>query len=188
MKKIIMINGSPRRNGAISTAFTSLQAGLEESGAEVKEYRLNEMTFRGCQGCMGCKRKSECVLRDELTPLLEDMKSADAIVIGSPIYMYGVTGQLSMCINRMYSLIDSGYHPYYGKSRKMLSVYSMGSPVAAAYHGELTRVKRAMHRLGFQEEDCITIGGISPGKTVTSFSDGRIKKLMERGRKFAASL
>lgn len=185
MKKIIMVNGSPRKNGGTSAAFEALKSGLEEAGAEIREYRLNNLTFKGCQGCMGCKRTGSCVLDDDLTAVLEELKTADGLVMGSPIYMFAISGQSSLFLNRLYSLIDGGYQPYAGRMRKYLSVYSMGSPSAGYTTNEANRVRQAMDMLGFEEADRITMTGVFPGMRACELNDREFRRLKERGKKFA---
>lgn len=185
MKKIMMVNGSPRKNGGTSAAFRALKAGMEVAGAQVAEYRLNDLSFRGCQGCMTCKQTGSCALKDDLSEVLENLKTADALVLGSPIYMFAVSGQTSLFLNRLYALIDSSYQPYAGKMRRYLSVYSMGSPSAAYASAEADRIRQAMHMLGFEEADRITMTGVFPGMPACRLSEHEFNRLKERGLKFA---
>ena len=72
------------------------------------EYPLNQMHYRGCQGCEGCHtRSNRCVLLDDVTPLLEDMYSADIVVFSSPIYFGDTCGQFKLFYDRMWSLIST---------------------------------------------------------------------------------
>lgn len=188
MKSVIMVNGSPRKIGGTSAAFGALKEGIEAAGVEVGEYRLNDLTFKGCQGCMGCKRSGSCVVQDDLSPALEEIKIADALVIGSPIYMFAISGQTSLFLNRLYSLIDGEYRPYARRTRKYLSVYSMGSPSASYVANEANRVQQAMAMLGFSEEDRIAITGVFPGTHTFRLSDGERMGLVERGKRFAQGI
>lgn len=185
MKKIMMVNGSPRKSGGTSAAFRALKAGMEEAGAQITEYRLNDLSFQGCQGCMACKQTGCCVLKDDLTEVLENLKTADALVLESPIYMFAVSGQTSLFLNRLYSLIDGSYQPYAGKMRRYASVYSMGSPSADCASAEADRVRQAMHMLGFEETDRITITGVFPGMHTCELSEPEFRRLKEHGMKFA---
>lgn len=161
-----MVNGSPRQDGGTSAALDLIRRRLLEEGATVEEVVLNRLSFRGCQGCMGCKRREGCVLHDDLTPVLESLRSADGLVMGSPIYMFAVSGQTSLFLNRLYSLIDASYRPYAGRHRKLMTVYSMGSPQASYLGVEEARVRRAMEMLGFVETERVEVGGVMPGVRV----------------------
>ena len=179
-QKIIMINGSPRMNGGTSAAFRILRQELLKEGAAVTEYRLNTMNFRGCQGCMGCKRREGCVLYDDLTEVLQSLKSADGLIIGSPIYMFAVSGQMSLFINRLYSLINRYYQPYAGKVRKLMTVYSMGSPSAGYAEAEEQRIQAAMKMLGFRETERIEVTGVMPGQTIEGLPEYLERSLIRK--------
>lgn len=192
MKKIIMINGSPRVNGGTSSAFRALKGGMEEAGAKVNEYRLNNLVFKGCQACMACKKIGSCVIKDDLTAVLEDLKTADALVLGSPIYMFAISGQLSLFINRLYSLISMAepgvYQPYVKRQRKYLSVYSMGNPSADSVTVEANRLQSVMSVLGFDEADRVILTSVLPNKSVYEMSRPEWNEIKERGKKFADSI
>jgi NAD(P)H-dependent FMN reductase len=104
--KIVNVLGSPRKNGTsarIARAFTETAATW---GATIIDYQLNTMQYRGCQGCEGChSRADRCVLRDDVTPLLDDLHTADIVVFSSPIYFGETCGQFKSFYDRMWSLI-----------------------------------------------------------------------------------
>jgi len=106
--KIINIIGSPRKNGTsarIARAFIETAVAYD---AETIEYPLNSMQYRGCQGCEGCHTRTDrCVLRDDLTPLLDDLYAADVVVLSAPIYFGDVCGQFKSFFDRMWSLIQT---------------------------------------------------------------------------------
>lgn len=106
--KILNILGSPRKNGTscrIAHAFTETAAAY---GATVNDYQLNLMRYRGCQACEGCHTRSDrCVLLDDVTPLLEEMYSADIVVFSSPIYFGDTCGQFKSFYDRMWSLVNT---------------------------------------------------------------------------------
>ena len=85
--KIVTITGSPRKNGASSRIAEGFSSAAEKMDCEVIRYHLNEMNYRGCQGCNRCKMKSPvCVLNDDLSHLLQDLAEADIAVLASPVY------------------------------------------------------------------------------------------------------
>lgn len=104
--KVLTILGSPRTNAtstAIAQRFNEEIAGL---GAEVNTYMLNEMEFKGCQACYGCKTgKEHCVLKDDLTQVFEEMTAADVVVLTSPIYHGDITAQLKGYFDRSFATV-----------------------------------------------------------------------------------
>ena len=104
--KIVNILGSARKNGTsarIARTFTETAAAY---GAVITEYYLNGMQYRGCQGCEGCHTRSErCILRDDATPVLDDLHEADIVVFSAPIYFGDTCGQFKSFYDRMWSLV-----------------------------------------------------------------------------------
>lgn len=108
--KILSILGSPRKNGTssrIAQAFTDAVKGF---GADVDHYCLNDLTFKGCQACNTCHTKSDhCILKDDLTPVLDAMRTADVVVFSTPVYYGDVSGQFKMFFDRTCSHFDIDY-------------------------------------------------------------------------------
>jgi multimeric flavodoxin WrbA len=105
MKKVIAINGSPRKNGNTAILSQKTLEGAKSQGAEIELIHLIDLKYQGCISCFACKRKGteyigKCALKDDLTPVLEKAMAADAIVLGSPIYVGDVTGMMRLFIER----------------------------------------------------------------------------------------
>ena len=107
MKKIIIIDGGPRKNMNSAKLLQSFAEGAKSAGSnlEVKTIRLYDLDYKGCMSCMACKLKGKasniCRFKDALTPLLEEIAQADGIVLGSPIYFGEVTGQMRAFLERL---------------------------------------------------------------------------------------
>lgn len=109
--KIVSLLGSPRSKGnsaVLAECFLEIAKGL---GAGTQSFVLNRLTYQGCQACRACKKSSEvCVLKDDLTKVLETVSLADVIVFASPVYFGDVTGQMKMFIDRTYSYLTPDFH------------------------------------------------------------------------------
>ena len=107
MKKIIIIDGGPRKNFNTASMLQKFAdgAGSVSEDIEVKTVRLYGLDYKGCMSCMACKIKGKasnvCKFRDALTPVLEDIADADGLVLGSPIYFGDVTGQMRTFLERL---------------------------------------------------------------------------------------
>ena len=107
MKKIIIIDGGPRKNYNTAQMLQKFADGVKSVGEEieVKTIRLYGMEFKGCMSCMACKLKDKtsklCKFKDALTPVLEDIADADGLVMGSPIYFSEVTAELRKLLERL---------------------------------------------------------------------------------------
>ena len=107
MKKIIIIDGGPRKNFNTASMLQKFAEGASSvsEDIEVKTVRLYGLDYKGCMSCMACKIKGKasnvCKFRDALTPVLEDIADADGLVLGSPIYFGDVTGQMRTFLERL---------------------------------------------------------------------------------------
>ena len=133
--KLIAINGSPRKNWNTDTLLKELIKGAEENNAETELIYLNDLNYKGCISCMGCKLKNgknigRCNLKDDLTDVLDKIHEADALVIGSPIYWYDVTGMTRNFIERLlfqYLNYDEFSKPL-STPKKTAMIYAMNAP------------------------------------------------------------
>lgn len=102
--KVIAINGSPRPNKNTVQLLNQALKGAQMAGAETKLISLYPLQYRGCVSCFYCKRKDKehgtCIIKDDLTPVLEELKTADAIIWGTPIYFYNITSALQALFER----------------------------------------------------------------------------------------
>jgi Multimeric flavodoxin WrbA len=124
---VIGIIGSPRANGNSETIVDAVLAGAKANGKEVKKYNLNKMNIIGCQACMGCKKNGTCIQKDDLKALLEDVKGAEAIVVGTPLYFAQPSAQFRMFWDRCYSFLGMDFSPFIAGGKKMVTVVTYGS-------------------------------------------------------------
>ena len=105
MKKIVVINASPRTTWNTSTLVREAAKGAEAEGAEVKEFDLYKLEkFTGCISCFGCKlpeHQGVCVCKDGLTQVLEEIRTADGVIIGTPNYLGDVSAAFRALYERL---------------------------------------------------------------------------------------
>ena len=106
MKKVVILNGSPRKSFNTAKLLQEAKRGAESAGAEVKYINLADLNYKGCVSCFACKRKGSvtnglCAYKDDLRPVLENILEADAVIIGSPIYYSYPTGMFRNLLERM---------------------------------------------------------------------------------------
>ena len=91
----------------------------------VKVHRLNNLhLMKGCQYCDKCKDVGECVLDDDLIPILEDVKECDSLVLCFPMFFNSPCSQMMMLLDRMYSMMDADWKPRYpGKKLIIVMTY-----------------------------------------------------------------
>ena len=105
MSTVIGIAGSARRSGNSATLMRAALRGAGLAGADTKEVYLNGLVFTGCQGCQECSPKGKCILDDDLTPVLDELRQAEGWVLSSPIYFDSVSGQMKTFFDRCYCFL-----------------------------------------------------------------------------------
>lgn len=107
-KKIVVVQGSPRRNGNTRAMAAVAVASARENGAKIVEIDAVGLGFKepGCLGCGKCQEseKYQCVLNDEVAQQVATLPEYDTIVLSTPIYWWSYPAQLKIFIDRMYSL------------------------------------------------------------------------------------
>ncbi len=100
-KKILILSGSPRKNGNSDLLCDEFKRGAELSGNTVEKIRVAEKKIHPCSGCYFCRTHGgECAHKDDMAELLQKMIDADVIVLASPVYFYSIDAQLKAVIDR----------------------------------------------------------------------------------------
>ncbi|AKB47289.1 iron-sulfur flavoprotein [Methanosarcina sp. Kolksee] len=131
--KVIAINGSPRKNWNTATLLEKTLEGAASEGAETELIHLYDLDFKGCISCFACKLKGgksfgKCAVKDELTPVLERLEEADAVILGSPIYLGNSTGEMRSFMERYifpYITYSTDIQTFYPKNISVGFIYTM---------------------------------------------------------------
>ena len=104
--KVLAFNGSPRKKWNTATLLEKALEGAASQGAETELVHLYDLDFKGCTSCFACKLKGgksygKCAMNDGLTPVLDKLANADALLLGSPIYFGTVTGEMRSFMERL---------------------------------------------------------------------------------------
>ena len=105
--KVVVLNGSPRRNGLVSRMLGEVTAGLP-ARTDVETFVVHDLAVKPCCGCMKCRSLHRCVLpEDDAHRVAEALRTTDALVVGSPCYWGGMSGELKVLFDRMvYALME----------------------------------------------------------------------------------
>ena len=134
-KHILVISTSPRKGGNSETLANEFIRGAEESGNQVEKVCLYDKTISFCKGCLTCLKTRTCIIHDDAEIIAQKMKTADVLVIATPVYYYEMSGQMKTMLDRANPLYDSDY--------QFRDVYLL----AAAAEDEDTAVEGAVHGL-----------------------------------------
>lgn len=124
--KILLINGSPKKEGNTFIALSEVQKTLEAEGVETEMIHVGHKDIHGCIACLKCRETGKCVFHDIVNEVAEKFKEADGIVVGSPVYYASPNGTLLSFLDRLF------YSTPFDKSMKV------GAAVAVARRGGTT--------------------------------------------------
>ena len=124
--KVLIINGSPHKDGTTAGAISELVSSLEKEGVESEVIHVGLENVRGCIACLGCNAGNGCALGGIVNEIAEKFKEADGLVIGSPVYYASPNGAFIALLDRLF------YSSRFDKSMKV------GASVVAARRGGCT--------------------------------------------------
>lgn len=102
-KRICIISGSPRKGGNSDTLCEEFRRGCEEAGHRVIKINLREKKIGFCKACYACRQTGECIQKDDVPEILQEMQRADVIALATPVYFYSMAGQVKTLIDRCLS-------------------------------------------------------------------------------------
>ena len=179
-KKIIVLNGSPRKNGNTSALVKAFRDGAESAGHSVTEFWLGGMKINGCRGCCagGKNPESPCVQKDDMEQIYPAYKEADVVVLASPLYYWTISGQLKCAFDRLFAVAECD--PNYTNPRKESALL-----MAAEGNGFEETVywyDRLMGHIGWKDCGKVLCGG------VMAVGDIEGKPELEEARRLGASI
>ncbi|EHI99984.1 NADPH-dependent FMN reductase [Clostridium sp. DL-VIII] len=132
--KIIAINGSPRKNENTGILLNKALEGAASNGAETEMLHLYDFNYKGCKSCFACKlingnSYGQCSINDEISPILKKINNSDAIILGSPIYLGSITGEMKSFMERLifpYLVYDENYSSLFPKKISVGLIYTLG--------------------------------------------------------------
>lgn len=168
-KKVCILNGSPRANGNTKALVESFIRGAEGSGNEVVCFDLQKMNINGCLGCCrgGKDGKSPCVQKDDMDKIYPAYMEADVVVLASPMYYWGISGQLKCAFDRLFAVAE--LTPDYANPKKECALIMAAegdseenfAPVKAFYEGLISN-------LGWKNIGIVYAGGNMDAGSVLS--------------------
>ncbi|MBQ2661111.1 MAG: flavodoxin family protein [Clostridia bacterium] len=99
-KKILILSGSPRKNGNSDILCDEFARGAIEVGHEVEKIRVAEKKIGYCRACYACRGTGVCAIKDDMAEVMQKMIDCDVMVLASPVYFYSIDAQLKAVIDR----------------------------------------------------------------------------------------
>ncbi len=172
MTKILIINGSPRRNGNVTGLLMEMARECGKNGCEVMYKRVTDLNIAPCSGCMACRTSRYCAMSpDDSLRVIEMLRDADALIIGAPCYWNNIPGPVKTMFDRMvYALMELDSHGIprgLHKGKKAIIVATATTPRPfhriAATRGVVRSIKTILSAAGIKVS-----GTIHKGSTARS--------------------
>ncbi len=100
--KVLILNGSPRKNGNTSIALREMESIFQAENVEVETIQIGNKDIRGCIACGTCAKKGQCVFDDIVNELAPKFEEADGLVVASPVYYASANATLIACLDRLF--------------------------------------------------------------------------------------
>ena len=141
-KKIVILNGSPRKNGNTSALVTAFTEGAKSVGHAVTQFFLDSMDIHGCKGCFGghSSKDCPCVQKDDMAQIYPAVKDSDVVVLASPLYYWTMSGQLKTALDRLFALEEGDGNLLRGNGRAsvlLMAAEGYGFEDAVLYYDHL---------------------------------------------------
>jgi multimeric flavodoxin WrbA len=183
-KKVLILKSSARQNGNSATLANQIQAGAQETGAEVESLNLHGMDIQPCKGCFQCyQNDTGCVIDDDMRALVPKILQADALVLAGPIYWYNICGLLKMCLDRFIAFsTDRGGYELRGKQIGIALSYGAGDEYSSGANNAIKSFESMFNYIGADLVGIVHGSGSNPGQIANN------KILMEQAFKLGQKL
>ena len=123
--KVLLVNGSPHKNGCTYTALSEIAKTLEEEGIEAEIYHIGVKPIAGCMGCHACVKLGHCCIDDNVNEFVEKAKDFDGFIFGSPVHYAAASGALT-------SFMDRAFFSAFCSGRSDIFLHKPGAAVVSA--------------------------------------------------------
>ena len=180
-KNILVLTGSPRKDGNSDTLAQYFIKGAEKTGAEVQQVNTSKLKINACIACDKCWEKDvPCVFRDDMDKIYPLLEWADTFVFACPLYFYTYSAQLKVVLDRLYSYEFRNRETVRGKNTVLLVTAGTENP--DDFDGIVSSYKITCEYLGWNDK------GIICADSLNAAGDILNTKWLEQAQKLGESL
>jgi multimeric flavodoxin WrbA len=177
--KILGLVGSPNINGNTAKLVNAILDGATENNAEKVIYNLASLHIKGCDACGRCKESGFCLIEDDMQKIYREIEAADVIVLGSPVYMWQMTAQTKLFVDRLTAFLKPNFSSRLD-NKKLILVFSQGISDVEAFKPYFEYTSGLLYYLGFDVLETFIAAGTD--KLEVSFRPGLLEKAREFGK------
>ena len=158
--RCLILNGNPHPSG-FDDYLARFALALHEQGHSAERIDLRDLDLHYCVGCWTCwwKTPGLCALKDDMAPLLAEVFAAEAVVLGSPVYIGQMTGQLKIFVDRLLPVLGPNFVTRLKKHPGLLWVFTQGHSDPAAFRTYMEDTSRFLGFLGFTPKGILSAVG-----------------------------
>jgi multimeric flavodoxin WrbA len=164
---IIGFIASPRKEGNTAFIVNKILEGAKEQGAETWSFNSSDLDIKPCRGCNGCKQNDRgCIINDDMQKLYDALEHADALVLGSPIYMGQMSAQAKIFTDRLYARFSPRFSPFFKENavkQRLILTFNQGNPDAGLFQSYIDYTKHMFEVLEFDVKEVPVVTGMRNG-------------------------
>ena len=157
--KVLGFVGSPRKDGSTARLVKAILDGAQSKGAHTQCWQLSELKMGGCTSCFSCRKTGRCVLKDDMTAIHDQLFQCDAVVMVSPVYMWQMTGQTKLFVDRLYPVLAPDFTSRLTKKPKLILAFTQGQPDVNMFKAYFDSTAKVLGFLGFSDVQTVVAGG-----------------------------
>ena len=154
-RKVLLLQGSPRRRGNTARLADAFEQGAREAGCEVARFDVAHMRIAGCKGCHACWRNGgRCVVDDDMQEIYPYADGFDTIAFATPVYFFSYSAQIKAALDRLEAKMGTDERPF--KSCALLATYYQ-APDSGTIEPVLALYRKVASYLGWHDEGCVCV-------------------------------
>jgi multimeric flavodoxin WrbA len=162
--KIIGFIASPRKEGNTAWIVNKILEGANEQGAETQSWYFSDLDIKPCRSCYGCKQGDRgCIINDDMQKLYGAIEHADALILGSPVYMGQMSAQAKIFTDRLFAQFSPRFSPYFkeeNSAKKLILVFTQGNPDSDMFQLYFDYTKNMFQLLEFDVKEVYVVAGM----------------------------
>jgi multimeric flavodoxin WrbA len=166
--KIVVITGSPRKNGNSDLLAKAFVEGAEQAGNEVMLFEAGRAKINGCMACNSCfTRGTACSFDDDFNTLAPMLAAAGMVVFCTPLYWFGFPAQLKSAIDKLYSFMIGNKKPRISEAVLMVCAETGD---AGDFRGIITAYELMLNYLGWKNRGILTVPNVNKAGDIQNTS------------------
>ena len=165
--RVLVLQASPNTHGSTAILVDEFCRGAREAGHSVERIDVCKLDIAPCTGCVACGYEGPCVQHDDMDDLREQILAADALVLATPLYYYGMTAQLKCVIDRFYSAL----YPNAPESLKYISMFLASGDKYQYTGARFSFEGDFLGYLGLEDKGFFTCAGEVPEEILEDIKD-----------------